>query len=28
MGGILCGGQRHRREPTRVVHPPANGDLG
>jgi hypothetical protein len=28
MGGILCDGQRHRREPTRVVHPPANGDLG
>jgi hypothetical protein len=27
MGGILCNGQRHRREPTRVVNPPPNGDV-
>lgn len=26
MGGVLCQGQRHRREPTRVVNPPVNGD--
>ncbi|QEH35618.1 hypothetical protein OJF2_41710 [Aquisphaera giovannonii] len=24
MGGTLCHGQRHRREPTRVVYPPEN----
>lgn len=26
MGGVLCQGQRHRREPTRVVNPPVNGN--
>ncbi|APW63568.1 hypothetical protein [Paludisphaera borealis] len=26
MGGVLCQGQRHRREPTQVVNPPANGN--
>jgi hypothetical protein len=26
MGGVLTSGQRHRREPVRVVHPPAGPD--